>query len=165
MPPPPEADFIKRVGIQNNHDMNTHRIITMIALLFAAVAAHAQEPEQAEANEKIVRDYLRAFNERDVARMAGMVTEDVQWISINGDKLTVDADRREALVASMRGYFKSPYAATSTLEWIQTTPSRASAFEKATWTAGESTRSQRSLSIYEFRDGLIARVYYHPAEK
>lgn len=145
--------------------MRTHRIVAVAALLFTAVAAHSQQTEKAETNEKIVRDYLSAFNERDVERMAGMVSEDVQWISINGDKLTVDADGRDALVASMRGYFTSPYAATSTLEWIQTTPSRASAFEKATWTAGESTRSQRSLSIYEFRDGLIARVYYHPAEK
>ena len=37
--------------------------------------------------------------------------------------------------------------------------------ERASWTSksGEK-RSQASLAVYEIRDGLVARVWYYPAE-
>ena len=37
--------------------------------------------------------------------------------------------------------------------------------EKASWQGKSGSKSQASLSVYEFRAGLIARVYYYPAEK
>jgi hypothetical protein len=36
--------------------------------------------------------------------------------------------------------------------------------ERASWSGKNRAKSQRSLSVYEFRNGKILRVYYFPAE-
>ena len=53
-----------------------------------------------------------------------------------------------------------------TLLWIRTAGSRVTAHERASWTnrAG-AAMSQSGLSVYELKDGRIARVYYFPAER
>ena len=37
--------------------------------------------------------------------------------------------------------------------------------ERSTWQGKPGKKSQASLSVYEFRNGLITRVYYYPVEK
>jgi len=48
---------------------------------------------------------------------------------------------------------------------VQMTKLRVAALEKASWQGKSGPNSQSSLSVYEFRNGLIARVYYYLAEK
>jgi len=47
---------------------------------------------------------------------------------------------------------------------VQAAGSRVTALERATLGGGGAQRAQLSLSVYEFKDGRIARVYYFPAE-
>ena len=56
-------------------------------------------------------------------------------------------------------------SAKSELKWVQVTPDRVATLEIATWESKSGEKSQVSLAVYEFRDNLIARVYYYPAEK
>ena len=131
---------------------------------FLSGTLSAQNVDSAK-NEQRVRDYVAAFNEQDVDGMLEMVTSEVQWIYITGDKLAVEASGKPALRKSLTGYFKAAPKVTSKLEWIKVTTSRVAALERVSWTTKEGNRSQSSLSVYEFKDGKIHRVYYYPSER
>lgn len=97
--------------------------------------------------------------------MMRMVTEDVVWLNISADKITVETRGKEQLRRGLAAYFKSTPGARSKLEWVQVAGSRICARERAYWKGKSGEKSQASLSIYEFQKGLIVRVYYYPAEK
>ena len=41
-----------------------------------------------------VEQFVAAFNDHNAERMAQYVTEDVQWLSVNGDKITIKNESR-----------------------------------------------------------------------
>ncbi len=116
------------------------------------------------AHEKLVRDFVAAFNARELDSMLSMVNEKVQWLNLNGSNVSVEAEGKSALRETMERYFQSCPTCKSSLEWIQTAGGRVTAMERATWSTKTGARAQRSLSVYEFSDGKILRVYYFPAE-
>lgn len=138
-------------------------LVTMLNLLLTSPKATAAD--EPKSNETRVRDYVAAYNAKDLDGMLSMVTDDIQWLSVDGDKVAVETKGKDQLRESMAAYFKSAPSAKSELEWIQLTRSRAAALERASWQTKNGKKSQTSLSVYEFRRGLIARVYYYPAEK
>jgi ketosteroid isomerase-like protein len=142
--------------------MSLVKPLALLALLCLPAFAVAQTPKS---NEQRVRDYVLAFNERALDTMLAMVTDDVQWLSVAGDKISVDTEGKLKLRESMAAYFKTTPTTKSELEWVQATATRVAAMERASWQSQSGPRSQAGLSVYEFRDGLIARVYYYPVEK
>ena len=122
-------------------------------------------PSFAESNRfEQVEQFVAAFNDHNAERMAQYVTEDVQWLSVNGDKITVETRGKESLVKAMSGYFTSCPSCQSRLEDFTVLGSRISVVEEASWRRNGELRSQKSLAIYEFSNNLIHRVYYFPAE-
>ncbi len=117
-----------------------------------------------ETQEKMVRDFVAAFNARELNSMLAMVDEKVQWLTLNGSNVSVEADGKSVLRGTMERYFQSCPTCKSSLEWVQTAGGRVAAMERATWTSQRIVRAQRSLSVYEFSGGKIMRVYYFPAE-
>ena len=115
--------------------------------------------------EQIVYSYIAAFNARDIDAMLEMVTDDVQWLSISGDKITVEAKSKEVLRTTMVEYFKSCASCRSRLLHTFSSNNRVSALEVAIFQTSKGVQEQRSVSLYEFSNGLIKRVYYFPAEK
>jgi hypothetical protein len=97
--------------------------------------------------------------------MAALVADDVDWLSISGDKVVVEARGKSALIARMEAYFISCPTCQSALSGTISTPDRISTVEIASWQGKSGPRSQRGLSVYEFSEGLIHRVYYFPVEK
>ena len=140
-------------------------LIVLLALLNGLGSSNGGAAEVAKSNEQLVRAYVAAFNERKLESMLSLATEDIQWLNVAGDKLMVETKGKEQLRASMTAYFKSTPSARSELEWVQPAGSRVCAMQKARWQTKAGAKSLRSLSVYECRDGLIARVYYYPAEK
>jgi len=114
--------------------------------------------------ETTVRAFVTAFNARDLDAMLTLTAEDIAWLSVNGAALRVETSGRAALRESMRIYFEACASCRSEIEKIEAMGSRAAVLERATWETDKGKRSQRSLAIYEFRDGLIQRVYYFAAE-
>lgn len=113
----------------------------------------------------LVRDFIAAYNAHDSAAMAALVTEDVQWLSIAGDKIAVETDGKAALVAGMDSYFESCPSCQSSLRSLMASRDRVSAIEVATWDGKNGPQEQSGMSVYEFSGSLIRRVYYFPAEK
>jgi uncharacterized protein (TIGR02246 family) len=145
--------------------MHYRTCLILLTTLHIMTATKASAAEGQPTNDRKVRDYVAAYNERDIDAMLRMVTDDIQWISVDGDKISVETRGKKQLRESMAAYFKSSPTAKSELEWVQATRSRVAALERASWESKGGKRSQASLSVYEFRRGLISRVYYYPAEK
>jgi hypothetical protein len=116
-------------------------------------------------HEKQVRDFVAAFNARDLAKMLELVDDKIQWLSINGATISIETEGKAALKASMEKYFSECSTCKSSLEWVQTAGSRITAREIAHWTSKSGPKEQSSLSVYEFQGDKIIRVYYFPAER
>lgn len=113
---------------------------------------------------EVVERYMAAYNDHDVPAMMELAHLGVQWLSIEGQALRVEAEGREALAEAMRGYFESVPSSRSVIEEMMISGSRVSVRERAEWMTSSGRRSQTALSVYEIDDGLIRRVLYFPAE-
>jgi len=122
--------------------------------------ARPEEPP----HESIVQSYVEAFNAHNVEAMLKMVTDDVQWLAIDGDKIITETGNKEELRKGMEGYFESCSTCKSNLMQVFSTGRRVSALEVASFETAQGTRKQQSISIYEFSGNLIYRVYYFSAE-
>jgi hypothetical protein len=114
--------------------------------------------------EKQVREFIEAFNTRKIEKMLELVDESIQWLSIDGVKISVETEGKKALRESLEKYFRDCPTCKSSLEWVQIAGSRVTAKEKASWMSKNGPREQSGLSVYEFRNGKILRVYYFPAD-
>jgi hypothetical protein len=139
--------------------------LVFLAMAMVAPASLESQPKSSGGEpEKRVREFVEAFNTRKVDAMIEMTAEKIQWMIIDGAKISIETEGRAALRASMERYFRGCSSCKSSLEWVQTAGSRVTAMERASWSGKDGAKSQRSLSVYEFQDGKILRVYYFPAE-
>lgn len=111
-----------------------------------------------------VREFVAAVNVRDIEKIFEAVDEAVQWLSVSGAKITVEVEGKSALREWMGQYFRNCPSCASSLEEVHTVGSRVIVTERATWSGKNGLKSQKSLSVYEFHNGKILRVYYFPAE-
>lgn len=147
--------------------MHAYRIVGRLAVSFGLICplALTQETPAPESREQLVRKFVEAFNVKDTSAMALLVTDDVQWLSVDGESIAAETESKNELMSSMNAYFKSCPSCTSTLSGIIATKDRVSAIEIAHWETSKGKREQRSISVYEFSGDRIRRVYYFPAER
>lgn len=150
---------------------STHRLsilkLWLIILITAVGVPASPVPRPLTSSvepEKQVRAFVEAFNSRDIDVMLALADENIQWLIVDGAKVSVETEGKAALRESMVRYFRSCPSCKSSLEWIQRAGSRVTAMERASWTGKSGAKSQRSLSVYEFRGDKILRVYYFSAE-
>ncbi|WP_258240900.1 nuclear transport factor 2 family protein [Pseudidiomarina homiensis] len=133
-----------------------HLTVYLCTALFFLASVSAQEVDHAAT----VEAYTEAFNAQDSAAMARMVTDNVQWLTVNGDSVAVETAGRSELVKAMDSYFASCASCRSRLVDVQVLGSRVSVIEQASWLVGDERRAQSSIAVYEFSGSRIARVYY-----
>jgi hypothetical protein len=155
----------------NNHHDRAKRIsklwIVVVAVSLVALVTVSLESSKATAQpepEILVREFVAAFNARNIDAMLAAVDENIQWLSISEAKVSIEAEGKNALRESMERYFRSCPSCKSSLEQIQKSGSRVTAMERARWSGKNGLKSQAGLSVYEFRNGKILRVYYFPAD-
>ena len=137
-------------------------LLTFVGVFMTSVSA-ADDPA-GSGHENIVRSYVEAFNAHNVGTMLKMVSDDVQWLTIDGDKIVTETSNKEELRQAMEGYFESCSTCKSALEQVFSTGNRVSALEVASFETKRGLQTQQSLSIYEFSGNLIKRVYYFSVE-
>ncbi len=147
--------------------MKTYSLIFVLVIVAGCVLveSYAVLARQPAANEAVVRKFEAAFNKHDVAAMAALVTDDAQWLSIDGDKLSVETSGKAALEKWLTGYFKSCPSCRSEFEALLVAGSYVSVHEQALWQSKNGPKTQHGLGVYEVRGGLIRRVWYYPAEQ
>ena len=116
---------------------------------------------QNRSESKTVGEFINAFNARRLEAMMSLVTDDIKWISVAGDRLTTETADKAALRRFLEGYFKSCPTCRSKLTNISRYGNRVTMTETATWQTDKGMRSSDSFAVYEFSGGLIARVYYY----
>lgn len=143
--------------------MYSFRVLVSVFLLILTPGVHANEIKPT--NLETVERFIAAFNAHDSNAMANFVADDIEWLSIVGKQVAVEASGKDNLIVSMNAYFKSCPTCRSKLAETISTTSRVSAIEIASWQGKSGAKSQRAISVYEFSNGMITRVYYFPAEK
>lgn len=136
-------------------------LLLVLAFVLGPLAAlrAADSPEIA-----VVRAQVAAFNRHDGDALAALLAPEVKWLSVDGDKLSVEGDGREAMRTWLIGYFKSFPDVHSEMADLTQTGAFVSYRERASWTAKDGKpRAQQAIAVYEVRDGLIVRVWYFPA--
>ena len=142
------------------------RFQSMLAVLvLAGCASVPPAPTPTADHIVIVRQFVDAFNRKDVDGMARLITPDAQWLSIDGDQIKVEAENRAAIRANMTNYFQSCPSCSSQVTQITTTKHRVSTVEIASWMTPTGLKSQSAFAIYEFDGNLIKRVHYFPEER
>lgn len=131
--------------------------------MFFCVVSSAPGLAASERSEQ-VKGFVAAFNAHNAELMSQYVTDDIQWLSVNGDRVAVETSGKTELIEAMDGYFKSCASCQSEVTDLTVLGNRVSAVEEASWRQNGELRSQKSLAIYEFNNSLIRRVYYFPAE-
>jgi hypothetical protein len=135
-------------------------------ILFAMVIpllSFAAKPEDDRV--KQVKGFVDAFNARNIDAMLNSVEEDIQWLSIDGTKISVEVEGIKPLRKYMEGYFQNCTSCRSELITVRQVGNRVTALERASWTGKTGQKSQASMSVYEFRGNRISRVYYFPVER
>jgi len=133
-----------------------------LLLIFSPVI-QSSEPVSPHVN--TVERFIAAFNAQDSSAMGDLVADDIEWLSIAGERVTVEARGKGDLIESMDGYFKSCPTCRSALSGVVSTASRVSVVEISSWQGKSGPRSQSAISVYEFSSGMIIRVYYFSEEK
>jgi len=152
----------------SNHQMNTRTCLVLLALLHLLATPKSFAAETPKSNEERVRDYVSAFNKREIDTMLSMVSDDIQWLNVAGDKITVETQARTRCAKVWRptsSPLRAPSRSWSGRARVRVTASRVAELERAAWQGKSGPKSQASLSLYEFRGGLISRAYYYPAVK
>jgi hypothetical protein len=114
---------------------------------------------------KQVKDFVNAFNAHNIDRMLEFVDEDLQWMSIDGAKISIEVEGKKPLRKYMEGYFQGCASCRSELVTVHAIGNKVTALERASWTGKTGLKSQKAMSIYEFRNNRIFRVYYFPVER
>jgi hypothetical protein len=134
----------------------------MLTLTFGPSGAVAESNARAES---IVRAFVDAYNEREVDEMLALCTDDVRWLSINGDVLNVEsigaADLRKSLLSDLI----SSLVAHSSILTIQSSESQVSLVEEARWSSDSGSGVQCSTVVYELRGNKIRDIWYFPTHK
>ena len=142
-----------------------YKLSTLVLIFLLILTPGVQANDQMPDNVNTVEQFIAAFNAQDSHAMARLVVDDIEWLSIVGNEVIVEVKGKNNLIKSMNDYFKSCSTCKSALSEIVSTKSRVSTVEVASWQGKNGPKSQRAISVYEFSDGLITRVYYFSAEK
>lgn len=143
--------------------MNVLKVLLLTLFVIFISEAHANEVTSSHAT--TVEQFVKSFNAQNSKAMATFVTENVQWLSVDGENILLEVQGKDNLIQSMNDYFKSCPTCRSEVSNIIVTKNRISAIEMASWQGANGVKSQRALSVYEFIGDKINRVYYFPAEK
>ena len=138
-------------------------VLPLIAAALAAVGP-APSPAAAARPYEVIQTFVERFNERDLDGLLALAHPEVEWLSVDGAAIAVEARGREALRESLTAYFASCASCRSEVEVYQTAGPFTSTLEHAQWTTADGgTKRQSAIAVYELADGLVRRVWYYPA--
>jgi hypothetical protein len=136
---------------------------TFVALFPAAALLLAASARGATDHGDVVRSFIEAFNARDMPALMALAHPEIEWLSVDGAQIAVEARGAAALETSLVSYFQSCESCRSAIEVTSVNGNFVTAVETASWTSAGTTRSQSSTSVYELVDDKVRRVWYFPA--
>lgn len=133
-------------------------------LLVLAVTVLISLPAKAnDLQVSIVKQFVEAFNQKNVQRMQDHTTNDVHWFSVSRAAMELETDDKQELGESMQRYFSAQNHAQSKVLSFIDSGNFVSTVEQVTWQHEGKWFSQCSLGVYRFDGVKIASVWYYPA--
>lgn len=148
--------------------MRTLILLTLLALPVgsaATVGAQQAAPSPRDTTPiAVVREYVAAFNAKNLDAMMGAVARDFVWMSVSGDSLTDVGRGVDAFRQMIAGYFSAVPSARSELLKVDATGPWVTTHERTRWDAAPGdVGGQSSLVVYEVRGGRIRRAWFYPS--
>ena len=129
-------------------------VISQPALLLAASPSNSVD---------VVAGFVTAYNRHDVAQMMARCAENVRWLTVTGDTVTVEAQGRDNLRSAMEAHFAGSPNTRSEMIKVEGDGPMVVAIEKAMADGRAPHKAQCSASVYQLQDGRISNVWYFDA--
>jgi len=122
---------------------------------------HTQNTE-AENN---IRQFVAAYNAKDLDRMMTLAHDDITWLSIDGEQTSVMTAGAPAMRQELSQYLAPDATPHSAVEILKSHGNFVTTIERAYWTVNGEEKSQSSFAVYEMQNKKIRRVWYFPASE
>ena len=132
--------------------------------LFVLMAFSLMASATTKDNRQIVSEYVEAFNSKNITSMLKYMHNDIKWMNVEGDKISLETNNKQELKQAMADYFKGSGSAEATMSQMLSYGTFVSGIEKVEWLSKEKMKSQCSAVIYQFKEALILNVWYYPAQ-
>lgn len=138
-------------------------LLTVVALALALPMSLAASTDESPL--KTVESFMAAYNAHDVDAMVALSHPEIQWLSLEGAAIAIEAEGADALKAAMESYFAAIPSSRSVAESTMEAGRFVSVWERAEWQGKDGPQSQSALAVYEVEDRKIRRVWYYPAQR
>lgn len=138
------------------------RLLTLALCTTILTLSCAKTPEETELL-RLTRQFVAAYNAHDAAAMTAMVTEDIRWMNVAGNTVSVETSGRAELRSVMQGWFSEGSPAPSRMRSAMQAGQYVLGVEEVLSKADDSRKNQCSAVVYEFAGSLIKDVWYYPA--
>jgi ketosteroid isomerase-like protein len=138
-----------------------NQLLVLALILFGSNSTNLKAKSLlVDENQKVVLDYVEAFNQKKIELMLEHTTEDILWMSLVDDNVSVETKGKNALKQALLSYFKSTPSIHSEILKIHVSGPFAYTVEKAHWKSQGKAKSQCSPAMYQFEYNKISHVWY-----
>ena len=138
-------------------------VISPQLLSASSKSPNNSEPQTNALNLKVVLNYVNAFNAQDIPAMLQNTTEDIKWMSVYGEQLSLETTGKAPLKQTLQHYYQQVPSIHSELLEKKSSGPFVYTVEKASWKSDGENKSQCSPAIYQLEKGLIKHVWYFAA--
>ena len=142
----------------------TTLLILLLSIALPVAASDKEGVSQGIKNIDLLTQYIDDYNQGRLDAMLTVMSTDIQWMSINSNKITTETKNKQQLAQALEPYFKGGNSTQSSLIHVFENGNFVSTLEKASWQSNGQIKSQCSIAIYEFDKNLIKNVWYHAAQ-
>lgn len=138
-----------------------------LALFLASCAPDAEraaQPQSFGTEVDVVTGLMAAFNSHDAEKMREFWHDDVTWIEITGNQLSVVTSSADQLQSELVAYFDAFPKVSSSLSDISVNGNYVTAIETPVWEQDGERKSQSSIVVYEITDNKVKRFWYFPPQ-
>ncbi len=126
-------------------------------LLFVSNLAYADSPDLLS----LLNKQVTAFNQQDVKKLVGNVSEDMKYYYLTADELIIETSGKAAFEQAMINYFRSGHTPYSTIESHVIDGTRISFREVVSHLDKQGKKiTSSAMGIYQYKDDKITRAWY-----
>jgi len=140
------------------------RFLVILLTLLLSNTSTGQDTNYNSHNIKVIEQYILDYNAGNLSKMLDQMASNIQWMSIDSNKIITETKNKQQLAQALKPYFKGGNSTQSSLMHVFENGNFVSTLEKASWQSNGQIKSQCSIAIYEFDKNLIKNVWYHAAQ-
>ena len=138
---------------------NCWRVPVLLTIVMATSTVRADDTSSAD----VVRQLVTAYNNHDVDSMLVLFTDDIRWMSVADQQISLEAKGHEEMASAMHSFFQARPSTQSELRSVSAAGPFVTAIEEAFTLVDGKRRGQCAASVYEVNGRKIRNVWYFDA--